>query len=95
MHFLHITPNHSTLPLCVAAFYLPNIKSAPPETKDETGPLRKDDTMTLSHLAAKITAWLRYRASMRELSSLSDLGLKDLGISRSDIEFISRQTVRT
>lgn len=50
--------------------------------------------MFISLIAAKITAWRRYRESVRELSRLSDRELSDLGISRSDIEFVARQSVR-
>ena len=50
--------------------------------------------MFLSLIAAKIAAWRRYRDSVRELSRLSDRELSDLGIARSDIEFVARQSVR-
>lgn len=48
--------------------------------------------MIIAYLAAKITAWRRYRDSVRELSRLSDRELSDLGISRSEIEFVARQS---
>ena len=51
--------------------------------------------MLLSLLAARISAWRRYRSSVRELSRLSDRDLNDLGISRSDIECVARQSART
>ena len=54
----------------------------------------KGPTMFLSLIAAKIAAWRRYRDSVRELSRLSDRELSDLGIARSDIEFVARQSVR-
>ena len=50
--------------------------------------------MFITFLAAKISAWRRYRDSVRELSRLSDRELTDLGISRSDIEFVARQSAR-
>ena len=50
--------------------------------------------MLLSLLAAKIAAYRRYRDSVRELSRLNDRELNDLGISRSDIEFVARQSAR-
>ncbi len=50
--------------------------------------------MLLSLLAARISAWRRYRSSVRELSCLSDRDLNDLGISRADIETVARQSAR-
>ena len=50
--------------------------------------------MFISLIAAKISAWRRYRDSVRELSRLSDRDLSDLGISRSEIEFVSRRSAR-
>lgn len=50
--------------------------------------------MLLSLLAARISAWRRYRSSVRELSRLSDRDLNDLGISRADIETVARQSAR-
>jgi uncharacterized protein YjiS (DUF1127 family) len=94
MLFLHITPGHSTLPLCAAAFYKQHIKSAPPRHKDEQRVAEKGRTMFISYIAAKIAQYRRYRDSVRELSRLSDRDLSDLGISRSDIEFVSRQSAR-
>jgi uncharacterized protein YjiS (DUF1127 family) len=43
--------------------------------------------------AEKITAWRRYRDSVRELSRLSDRELSDIGLMRGDIEFVARQSV--
>jgi len=41
-------------------------------------------------IAAKIRAYLRYRETVRELSRLTDRELDDLGLSRSEINFIAR-----
>ena len=51
--------------------------------------------MFLALIVAKVTAWRRYRDSLRELSRFSDRELNDLGISRSDIECVARQSART
>lgn len=45
-------------------------------------------------LTAKLHAWRRFRDSVRELSRLSDRELNDLGIGRSDIEDVVRQSAR-
>ena len=42
--------------------------------------------MTLSMIVAKIRVWMRYRASLRELSGLSDRQLADIGLSRSNLQ---------
>ena len=41
--------------------------------------------MLTSFVLAKIRAWLIFRNTVRELESLNDKDLSDLGISRSDI----------
>jgi uncharacterized protein YjiS (DUF1127 family) len=49
--------------------------------------------MTLKNLTSRFNAWRRYRASLRELSQLTDRELSDLGISRSEIEAICRKAL--
>ncbi|MCP4562908.1 DUF1127 domain-containing protein [Bosea sp. CCNWLW174] len=46
--------------------------------------------MFLTMIAAKIRAYLRYRETVRELSRLTDRELDDLGLSRSDIQYVAR-----
>jgi len=43
-------------------------------------------------IAEKVSAWRRYRVSVRELSRLTDRELNDLGLNRYDIEIVARQT---
>lgn len=50
--------------------------------------------MTLHNLATKIQKWRQYRASVRELSRLSDRELNDLGIGRADIEYVAKKGAR-
>ena len=45
-------------------------------------------------LSAKLHAWRRSRDAIRELSRLSDRELNDLGIGRTDIEYVVRQSAR-
>jgi uncharacterized protein YjiS (DUF1127 family) len=47
--------------------------------------------MTLKSLTSRFNVWRRYRASVRELSQLTDRELNDLGICRADIEAICRK----
>jgi uncharacterized protein YjiS (DUF1127 family) len=49
--------------------------------------------MTLKTITNRFSAWRRYRASVRELSQLTDRDLNDLGICRADIEAICRKAV--
>ncbi len=44
-------------------------------------------------ITEKLDAWLRYREAVRELSQMSDHELCDIGIHRSDIKCVARQTV--
>ncbi|CAN7460823.1 MULTISPECIES: DUF1127 domain-containing protein [Bosea] len=46
--------------------------------------------MFLSMIASKIRSYLRYRETVRELSRLTDRELDDLGLSRSDIQYVAR-----
>ena len=43
-------------------------------------------------IAEKVSAWRRYRTSVRELSRLTDRELNDLGLNRYDIESVARQS---
>ena len=43
-------------------------------------------------IAEKVSAWRRYRTSVRELSSLTDRELSDLGLNRYDIEWVARKS---
>jgi uncharacterized protein YjiS (DUF1127 family) len=48
----------------------------------------------LSSLFRLLQSWRDYGTTVRELSGLNDRELADLGISRSDIEWVARQHVR-
>ncbi|WP_114948919.1 DUF1127 domain-containing protein [Microvirga calopogonii] len=50
--------------------------------------------MFVSHILAKIHAYLTYRATVNELSKLSDRELDDLGIRRFQIESVARRGVK-
>lgn len=46
---------------------------------------------SIKMITQKFKAWRRYRATVRELSQLSDSELGDIGISRGDIESVARE----
>ncbi len=48
--------------------------------------------MTISTFTNWFGAWKRYRVAVRELEQLSDRELADLGIIRSEIETVARQS---
>jgi uncharacterized protein YjiS (DUF1127 family) len=48
----------------------------------------------LSSLIRMLQAWKDYGTAVRELSGLNDRELADLGISRSDIDWVARQNAR-
>ncbi len=47
--------------------------------------------MIVSHIIERVRAYLRYRASVRALSMLSERELDDIGLKRSDIEAVARK----
>ncbi len=47
--------------------------------------------MIVSHIISRIRAHLRYRASIRALSTLSERELADIGLTRGDIDNAARQ----
>lgn len=47
--------------------------------------------MFVSLILAKVQAYFRYRATVSELSTLSDRELSDLGIARFEIKTVARQ----
>ena len=49
--------------------------------------------LTISTLKSNFRRWARIRNTIRELSSLCDRDLNDLGISRSDIRFVAKRSV--
>jgi uncharacterized protein YjiS (DUF1127 family) len=50
---------------------------------------RKKDTAMFASIVRLVREWNRYNQSMRELSSLGDRELADIGISRSDIQRVA------
>jgi uncharacterized protein YjiS (DUF1127 family) len=56
--------------------------------------LRERTASMLAHLIRTFRAWLRYEASLRELSRLGDRELADIGVVRSDIPRIAWETAR-
>jgi uncharacterized protein YjiS (DUF1127 family) len=50
--------------------------------------------MLMSLVLGRVRTWLVYRETVRELESLDDRELTDLGIGRDDIRCIARQAAR-
>lgn len=49
--------------------------------------------MIISHIIERVRAYLRYRASVRALSVLTERELADIGLTRSDIDDVARKSV--
>jgi len=54
----------------------------------------EERTEMLTSLIRYVQAWRQYGEAIRELSTLNDRELADLGITRSDIPHIAREQVR-
>jgi uncharacterized protein YjiS (DUF1127 family) len=50
--------------------------------------------MNVTSLTKRLRRWSRYRATVRELSQLSDRDLNDLGINRGEIRYIAKRHAR-
>jgi len=89
MHCAHIRPTAKALPGLPRISILHCIKGRRPlpSTKGRNEGL--DQMVKL--IAEKVSAWRRYRTSVRELSRLTDRELADLGLTRGDIEPVARQ----
>ena len=55
---------------------------------------KRKSTMSIKEITNKLNEWRRYRASVRELSALTDRELTDLGIARADIQFVAKKCSR-
>jgi uncharacterized protein YjiS (DUF1127 family) len=48
--------------------------------------------MIVSHLISRVRAYMRYRASVRALSQLTERELADIGLTRGGIEDVARKS---
>ena len=55
-------------------------------------PQETDMTQAIKFISLRMGAWRRYRASLRELYSLTDRELADLGIARWEIDDVARRS---
>jgi uncharacterized protein YjiS (DUF1127 family) len=49
--------------------------------------------MIVTHIIERIRAYMRYRASIRALSVLTERELSDIGLTRGDIEDAAKKSV--
>lgn len=48
----------------------------------------------MNSIRKRYSQWSKYRRTLRELRSLDDRELNDLGLGRGDIETVARRAVR-
>ncbi len=48
--------------------------------------------MSFKSLSTMVVAWRRYRLAVRELEQLTERELRDLGITRFEIDAVARQS---
>jgi uncharacterized protein YjiS (DUF1127 family) len=46
-------------------------------------------------IVSRIFSWRRYHSNLRELSQLTERELKDVGVSRSNLEYAARLDIRS
>jgi uncharacterized protein YjiS (DUF1127 family) len=46
-------------------------------------------------IVMRIFAWRRYRSNLRELCQLTERELKDVGLTRSNLEYAARSGIRS
>ena len=89
MHLTHIWGAMSPLPdLCDSNYIALHQRGVPPRPASKSQVM----TQTIKYISAKLNAWRRYRTSLRELYSLNDRELADLGIARWEIDEIARRS---
>ena len=88
MRFSHTRPAYLYLPDFAAICILRCIKFVTRAPAAAT--LRSFNMVKM--IAEKVTAWRRYRTSVRELSRLTDRELSDLGLNRYDIDAVARKS---
>ena len=72
--------------LCAASFYIVLMNDGLQDRPSS------EDKMTIKSIVVWVDSWRRYRVAVAELSQLSDRELHDLGITRSEIHAVARQS---
>lgn len=95
MRLTHDRDAKSALSFCIAQKY------THPNTADVDGlktlhrfmEQERLTEMSIKQITDWFEGWKRYRAAVRELSLLTDRELTDLGIQRSEIDLVARQSL--
>jgi uncharacterized protein YjiS (DUF1127 family) len=93
VHRSHALTN---IPQCSKALHIP-LNSKNREAPGIVGVHRHrkgSRLMIITLVLKKLRKWLDYQATVRELEGLDDRDLSDLGIGRSDIRSIARESTR-
>lgn len=86
----HISEAKSPLLFCTAAKYLGSNRA---ERNIGLRVQESEKDMSIKSITGWFENWMRYRTAVRELSSLTDRELNDLGIQRAEIDLVARQSL--
>lgn len=95
MQIEHVRGANFPLSFCSAQIYLQSNRASGTQTKSAPAAnVQESETeMSLKSITGWLEGWKRYRAAVRELSHLTDRELADLGIQRSEIDMVARQSL--
>lgn len=95
MHLAHDREAKSALSFCAAQNYV-HFNTADVDGLTTLHRLMEQERVTemsIKQFTNWFESWKRYRAAVRELSMLTDRELNDLGIQRSEIDLVARQSL--
>ncbi len=95
MHKMHDRGAEIPLLFCTATNYVRFNRERLAERESPSRIIEQgsETDMSLKSITGWFENWMRYRAAVRELSQLTDRELSDLGIQRTEIDLVARQSM--